>query len=109
MAPGRWHLRGRVHDRRWRCVVDLDPEKRDACDLFALGVSFGFMASIFAYLSQYQNLRIMKEGGDMPIGVRWERTAGIVSVNLGLVVFLIATVVAIVGFLTGQPGPAPLT
>jgi hypothetical protein len=81
-----------------------------AAGIFALGVSCGVAASMFAYLSQYQILRIMRDtGGDMPIGIRWERTAGMISVILGLAAFLIAVVVAIIAFLPGHSEPAPLT
>lgn len=68
--------------------------------LFALGVFAGFVATIFAYLSQYRIARIIiKQGGDVPMGVRWERTAGIVSVFFGLITFLIAVLVAVRGYL----------
>jgi hypothetical protein len=58
--------------------------------VFALGVAAGFVATIFAYQSQFQLGRVaIKTGQDIVPGTRWERVAGMASVIVGLCAFLI--------------------
>jgi ABC-type uncharacterized transport system ATPase subunit len=67
-----------------------------AAGVFALGVAAGFAATIFAYLSQYQLVRIaLLTGQPVVPGIRWERRAGLVSIFLGLVAFLIGVALAV--------------
>lgn len=60
-----------------------------AIGAFAVGVSGGFAATIFAYLSQYQLAQHVLGHGikEIPMGIRWERTAGLVSVVFGYIFF----------------------
>jgi hypothetical protein len=63
-----------------------------AAFVFALGVAFGFVATIFAYLSQYQIVRVAIETGEDIVpggrGFGWQGTVALVSVVAGLGAFL---------------------
>ena len=70
-----------------------------AAGIFAFGVASGFLATIFAYLSQFQLARIavLTKTPIVP-GTRWERQAGLICVFAGLVAFLVGVGVAVQSF-----------
>ncbi|WP_434118760.1 hypothetical protein [Sinorhizobium meliloti] len=68
--------------------------------IFAIGVAIGVLTAFFAYLSQYDVIRIaIANGGSVPVGTASKRVAGIVLAFVGLAFFLVGIVVAIFGFL----------
>ena len=71
-----------------------------AAFIFGIGVFAGVVTTIFAYLNQFNHARmILKQGGEVQLGIRWERTAGLISVFISLGAFLLAVCVAIRAYL----------
>ena len=66
-----------------------------AVAIAALGVAAGLLATLFAYLSQWNIARIEAQTRQLEAaGSRWERTAGLVCIFVGLFAFLTAIGVA---------------